>query len=673
MKHLFFIPIVFICTILSANAQKLQGQARLDSMLTELPNMKEDTNKVNLLKDISFQSYAIDPVAGVKYGKTALELSKQLKWGKGVARGYTIIGINYVFQANFDSALNYYSLAREKYEEIGDEQGIATVGNNISQVYLYQGNYPKALEYALASLSMTEKIKSDYNLEGILGSIGTIYTELGEFSKALEYHLGSYKIAEEKNNIANKASAATSIGSAYKGLRNYEKALEYYNIARELAEETGSTSIYIGVTINISELYSDIKDYKTALAYIQLALQKSKEFGNKNHASYCYGVIADIYLNILKRDVVSDSLKTNIANYTHAEDIPEADIPQGRSALLSAAIECLRKRLAISIELADIGGQRTTYEQLYIAYRLKGDYINALEAHEQYVILKDSVFNKENTEKIARLEVKAEYDKKQVADSIQNAEAQKLAEIKLQRQQTMTYSGIGVAVLMLAFSVFIFRNNKKLGIEKAKSETLLNNILPEEIASELKDRGATTAQQYDNVTVLFTDFVNFTIAGERMGSQLLVEELHNCFKAFDEIIDKYGIEKIKTIGDAYLAVCGLPTVDSRHAEKIVLAAEEIRQFMQQRYAQLGDKTFEVRIGVHSGSVVAGIVGVKKFAYDIWGDTVNTAARMESNSEAGKINISQTTYELVRDKFTCTYRGELEAKNKGRLRMYFVEG
>jgi class 3 adenylate cyclase len=133
------------------------------------------------------------------------------------------------------------------------------------------------------------------------------------------------------------------------------------------------------------------------------------------------------------------------------------------------------------------------------------------------------------------------------------------------------------------------------------------------------------------------------------------------------------IEKIKTIGDAYLAVSGLPLADACHAENTVKAALDILAFMKARQQVLGDQTFEIRIGIHSGDVVAGIVGVKKFAYDIWGDTVNTAARMEQKSEPGKINISQTTYELVKDKFTCTYRGEIEAKNKGMMKMYFVEG
>jgi class 3 adenylate cyclase len=201
---------------------------------------------------------------------------------------------------------------------------------------------------------------------------------------------------------------------------------------------------------------------------------------------------------------------------------------------------------------------------------------------------------------------------------------------------------------------------------------LLLNILPHEVADELKAKGYASARMYDHVTVIFTDFVDFTSASEHMLPHDLVQELDICFKKFDEITSKYNIEKIKTVGDAYLAVCGLPKTDAAHAINVVCAAREIADFMLNRRAQLGDKTFEVRIGVHSGNVVAGIVGVKKFAYDIWGDTVNTAARMEQNSEAGKINISETTYELVKENFRCAYRGEIEAKNKGMLKMYFVE-
>ena len=216
------------------------------------------------------------------------------------------------------------------------------------------------------------------------------------------------------------------------------------------------------------------------------------------------------------------------------------------------------------------------------------------------------------------------------------------------------------------------RQHEELKNAKKQSDDLLRNILPEEVADELKQRGSTEARYFDHVTVLFTDFVNFTQAGESMTPKELVDELHTCFKSFDEIISRYGIEKIKTIGDAYLAVSGLPVSDPAHATKMVAAALEIRDYMEERKAMLGERSFHIRIGVHSGPVVAGIVGVKKFAYDIWGDTVNTAARMEQSGEAGRINISGATYDLIRHQFDCTFRGEIEAKNKGKLKMYFVE-
>ncbi len=209
--------------------------------------------------------------------------------------------------------------------------------------------------------------------------------------------------------------------------------------------------------------------------------------------------------------------------------------------------------------------------------------------------------------------------------------------------------------------------------EKRRSDELLFNILPKEVAEELKDTGTSQARHFDNVTVLFTDFISFTSTSERMSPQGLIDELHTCFQAFDEITSKHDIEKIKTIGDAYLAVAGLPIADPKHAENAVLAAIDISNFMRERVAKLGKDTFHIRIGIHSGSVVAGIVGVKKFAYDIWGDTVNTAARMEQSCESGKINISQTTYELVKNTIPCTYRGEIHAKGKGHLKMYYVAG
>jgi class 3 adenylate cyclase len=208
--------------------------------------------------------------------------------------------------------------------------------------------------------------------------------------------------------------------------------------------------------------------------------------------------------------------------------------------------------------------------------------------------------------------------------------------------------------------------------QKQKSDDLLLNILPSEVAEELKERGQAAARQYNDVTVLFTDFVDFTQRSEALTPAALVAEIDTCFRAFDDIIGKHGLEKIKTVGDAYIAVSGMPAANPYHAQGVVRAGLEIRDFVEARRRQ-HPESFGIRLGVHSGPVVAGIVGVKKFAYDIWGDAVNTAARMEQHSEPGQLNISETSYALVKDNFRCTYRGELEVKHKGRMHMYFVEG
>jgi histidine kinase len=212
----------------------------------------------------------------------------------------------------------------------------------------------------------------------------------------------------------------------------------------------------------------------------------------------------------------------------------------------------------------------------------------------------------------------------------------------------------------------------ELANEKKKSDALLYNILPIETAEELKQNGVVVSKYFERVTILFTDFKGFTAISEKLSPEELVREIDSCFRAFDLIMEKYNIEKIKTIGDSYMAAGGLPVPNSTHPDDVVKAAIEIRDYMRERNARKGASAFEVRIGINTGSVVAGIVGTKKFQYDIWGDAVNTASRMESSGEPGKVNISQNTYELVKDKFNCEHRGEIEAKGKGKVKMYFVE-
>ncbi len=212
--------------------------------------------------------------------------------------------------------------------------------------------------------------------------------------------------------------------------------------------------------------------------------------------------------------------------------------------------------------------------------------------------------------------------------------------------------------------------------ERRKSEKLLLNILPADVAAELKEKGATEPVLYENVSVMFTDFKGFTQIAETMSPHDLIQDLDACFVQFDKTTERFNLEKLKTIGDSYMCAGGIPKRNRTHAVDCVLAALEIQAFMNLMKtikADQGLRYWELRLGIHSGPLVAGVIGEKKFAYDVWGDTVNTASRMESSGTAGKINISGNTFELVKDLFVCEYRGQINAKNKGEVAMYYVEG
>jgi class 3 adenylate cyclase len=254
----------------------------------------------------------------------------------------------------------------------------------------------------------------------------------------------------------------------------------------------------------------------------------------------------------------------------------------------------------------------------------------------------------------------------------------KQTEVDLLNQEKRNQKNIRIAMtiilgLVLIILITLIWYSRNISKQKKVADELLLNILPTETAAELKGFGKVQAKRFESITVLFTDFKGFTKHSENLSPEELVESVDFYFSKFDEIIEKYGLEKIKTIGDAYMCAGGLPFQTKDHAIKIMLAAFEIVEFVTHAINnnEQNKMRFEIRIGVNSGPVVAGVVGTKKFAYDIWGDTVNVASRMESNSEPGKINISESTYELVKDIFDCQYRGEIEVKNKGALKMYFA--
>lgn len=270
----------------------------------------------------------------------------------------------------------------------------------------------------------------------------------------------------------------------------------------------------------------------------------------------------------------------------------------------------------------------------------------------------------------------------------QKAEAEKQkAEAEAQRARSNQFLILligGGVVLIISVVAFVqkFNSNRKLNsknkeieLERQKSDTLLLNILPEETAQELKETGYAQPHSYDLVTVMFTDFKGFTQISEKLSPEELVKKLEYCFTEFDNICERNNLEKIKTIGDAYMCAGGIPVANTSNPKDAVKAGLEMQQFMKEWKAhqeKIGEPAFELRLGIHTGSVVAGVIGKNKFAYDIWGDAVNLAARMESSGEVGKVNISETTYKHVKNDFECKHRGKITAKNKGEIDMYFVE-
>lgn len=220
----------------------------------------------------------------------------------------------------------------------------------------------------------------------------------------------------------------------------------------------------------------------------------------------------------------------------------------------------------------------------------------------------------------------------------------------------------------------IQEKNQEIKREKAKSDELLLNILPEEIAEELKRKGRSEARSYDLVSVLFADIKGFTSSSEKMSATDVVKHLEYYFTAFDEIMEKYRLEKIKTIGDAYMAAGGIPQPNKSNPIEMVCAALEMQSFMHKHKDNReneDDLAWELRLGINTGPLVAGVIGKNKFAYDVWGDTVNTASRMESNGEVNRVNVSGVTHELVKPYFECEYRGKINAKGKGEVDMFFV--
>lgn len=634
-------------TVFTSYGQK-KAQRNTDSLVAVVPTMKEDTLKVLILKEISFNYYRSNPDKGLEYGRQALTLAEKLKWKKGIADAYNSVASNYFAKSEFAPALEYFTKASALYVAIGNRNEAAKTLINIGSVYVVQANYPKALENYLQALKLAEEQQNLNAISAISANIATIYNNLGNNAKALEYNKKAGEICKKLGDTYGEVQVLANTASIYYENNELSNSLEYNLKALKIAQENNYKNVVGAIYGNIGNIYLKMKEFDLSINNNLQAVAIGKELKDDAMIALGYGNLAGVYL-----DMATDS-NQNLAN---------------KNAILLTAKMYADSANILNKDVGDLRNTSANYLKMSEIELKLGNYKAAYENYRKHAILKDSIFNIEKDKKITQTAMQYEFDKKEAATKAEQ-------ERKDAQQRIIRYSILAGLLGALIFLIVVYRQRNKIAKEKKRSEELLLNILPAEVAEELKEKGSADAKHIDEVTVLFTDFKGFTQLSEKLSPTELVAEINECFSAFDHIMQKYGVEKIKTIGDAYMAAGGLPTPNNTHPDDVVRAALDIQAFMHEHKIQKeaqGKLYFEIRIGIHTGPVVAGIVGVKKFQYDIWGDTVNTASRMESSGEVGRVNVSGATYELVKDKFTFEHRGKITAKGKGEIDMYFVEG
>jgi class 3 adenylate cyclase len=528
---------------------------------------------------------------------------------------------------------------------------------------------------------------------------GNAYRLKGDLSTALELYQLAAKNARKDFEESDLAIINVTIGDVHSEIGNHENADLYYTRAikklRELIKNPPDESkileterYLIGALLNAGDEYFNVGKYEKALSYFYEASALSNKIDFKIGSAYSLGGVGMVYAKQNKptlaeanmNEAISILEKEGIYNpiSEYLNLISDIYLTQNQTKL---AIDYAKRSLEISnkYQLKDVISQANL--QLSKIYEEMDDSKKSLYHLREYVMYKDSIIDA--AQKIANQQTEFEVAKKQLELDLEVQKNESEREILLQKnknERIVMYSFIGGMVLVSFLALGLYRRNRYINKTKAiiederkKADDLLKNILPIATAKELKEKGKVIAHKYESVTIAFTDFKDFTKIASRLAPEELVESVDMYFSEFDKIIKKYHLEKIKTIGDSYMYAGGIPGESDDHALRAVQAAHEILDFVNKlkKAYKVDQARFDIRIGIHTGPVVAGVVGKNKFSYDIWGDSVNIASRMESSCEAGKINVSQTTYEATKEHFLFESRGKIDVKNRGQVDMYYV--
>ena len=578
----------------------------------------------------------------------ALAIAHTLKNDTLVAESYLYVGKSHGYKNQKIEAFRNLSKMKEMAEMIGDPGMLRKCYSELSKFYHDNNLFDDAIEYKEKEGHLILNTRP-------IDSIALMWIQVG---------LQLIDI-QQKNIVLNEQKVKKILDFAIRNRIDRLKVWEFGLYRKHLLELDDIETLYNFFKFDYPDEFKKL--YQTNPEMYNRLKAYFLEFEHKPDSAYIYFKKAEQIL--ITATIINDIYLANFYN-RYGQFLM-------RHAWNREAIDKFTQSYSLCLSLTyyrKFEYMLTASRNLETLFKEIGDYKNAWYYASETLKISDSIYNILKTDQVLNEEVKLARSQKEIA-------AEKDRQ-KIRQGRTQLYMMAGGALFFFIVSLLIYRNfrnqkrsNSLLDEAKKKSDLLLLNILPHETAEELKTTGKANARRFDEVTVMFTDFKDFTQASERMAAEELVAEINFYFSEFDNIISRHNIEKIKIIGDSYMCAGGLPVANNTHATDVIRAALELQEFVitqKSRRHALGLPSFELRIGIHTGPVVAGIVGLKKFAYDIWGDTVNTASRMESAGEINKVNISGETYKMVKDRFICTYRGKITAKHKGEIDMYFVD-
>jgi len=568
---------------------------------------------------------------------------------ESLANVNNILGNVYWNLSEYPKALKYYEIALQINEEISDNEGIGRQYGNIGSVYNSLSNYPKALEYYEKALQISEEIGNKDGIAVNVGNIGNVYNKLSDYVKSLEYLSKALIINEEIGDKNRIAITLGNIGNVYKSLSNYPLALEYFQKSLYHHNENKYKSGIAYQLGNIGTIYSILSDYIKALEYYEKALQIQEEIGNQIGISTNLGNIGIVYYKIADYQNALEYFNRALYINERITDKGKIAINLGNIGIVyksladyPKALEYLIRACSLSKEIGTINTTKDFLNELSELYEQMGDIDNAFSYYKQCISVKEEIQSEEAINKSLIFDQRRKIE-----------EDEKARQLKLARFQ--------------------------------EQEKILHNILPSKIADRILNQETFIADHFHSVSVLFMDLVGFTSLSSIAPPKQLVYILDAIFQKADDVVEQYGLEKIKTIGDGYLAVANVTSPLENHQQSTAKAALQLLETMRDLTvnipSDLGDtdwikdmKEIEIRIGIHSGEVVAGIIGKNKYTYDLWGDAVNVASRMESNSEAGRIHISEEFAKSIEHhpEFSIISRGEISVKGKGSMNTYWLE-